>query len=289
MSSEPMLPVAAPSRRLRVAAIVGGVAAILIVAAGIATRAADNPATAHLDRCASRAHRPSLDTSARSQRRDAPVAGPPRSLSRVRPQFARVSGYLKSWRVDIGAHVKAGELMAEIETPDLTSNCCKPAAIWPAPRPTRRLPNRPRNAGSRCWRPIRWSRQEVDERTADYTAKQALVQAAKANVDRLVATKGFARIVAPFDGCGHGTRNRCGRVDQCRQRQRPGAVRGLGCEQAARLCAGSANLRADDPPGHHRATDRTGISGPEFPGHGNGAGGLDQRRFGYDPGATAGR
>jgi RND family efflux transporter MFP subunit len=44
------------------------------------------------------------------------------------------------------------------------------------------------------------SRQEVDEKTGDYAAKQALVNAAQANVDRLLAMKGFARIVAPFDG-----------------------------------------------------------------------------------------
>jgi RND family efflux transporter MFP subunit len=116
------------------------------------------------------------------------------------PIFARVSGYLKSWDVDIGTRVKSGELLAEIETPELDQQLLQARAD---------LQSAQANAAVAGTTAKRWqslagtdsvAQQEVDVRTADYAAKEAVVAAAKANVDRLVATKGFARIVAPFDG-----------------------------------------------------------------------------------------
>jgi RND family efflux transporter MFP subunit len=199
MSSEPMLPAAAPSRRLRVAAIVGGVAAILIVAAGIATRAADNR---QLRTWTDAQAVPSADVSTPLRATSGATLQLPGRLeafSRA-PQFARVSGYLKSWRVDIGAHVKAGELMAEIETPDLDQQLLQARGDLASAQANASLAESTAKRWQSMLASDSVSRQEVDERTADYTAKQALVQAAKANVDRLVATKGFARIVAPFDG-----------------------------------------------------------------------------------------
>ena len=199
MSSEPMLPVAAPSRRLRVAAIVGGVAAILIVAAGIATRAADNR---QLRTWTDAQAVPSAQVSTPQRAANGATLQLPGRLeafSRA-PQFARVSGYLKSWRVDIGAHVKAGELMAEIETPDLDQQLLQARGDLASAQANSSLAESTAKRWQSMLASDSVSRQEVDERTADYTAKQALVQAAKANVDRLVATKGFARIVAPFDG-----------------------------------------------------------------------------------------
>ena len=199
MSSEPKLPASAPNRRLRVAGIVGGVVAILIVAAGIATRAAD-----------SRQLRTWTDAQAVPS---AEVSTPLRGMSGATlqlpgrleafsraPQFARVSGYLKSWRVDIGAHVKAGELMAEIETPDLDQQLLQARGDLASAQANASLAESTAKRWQSMLASDSVSRQEVDERTADYTAKDALVQAARANVERLVATKGFARIVAPFDG-----------------------------------------------------------------------------------------
>ena len=52
------------------------------------------------------------------------------------PIYARTNGYLKRWYVDIGGRVKAGQLLAEIDTPEVTSNCARPAPIWPRRRPT---------------------------------------------------------------------------------------------------------------------------------------------------------
>jgi RND family efflux transporter MFP subunit len=116
------------------------------------------------------------------------------------PLNARVSGYLKTWKVDIGSPVKAGELLAEIEAPDLEQQLLQAEAD---------LASAEANAALAASTAKRWqsmlgrdsvSRQEVEEKVGDLAAKEALVKAARANVERLRAMKGFTRIVAPFDG-----------------------------------------------------------------------------------------
>ena len=116
------------------------------------------------------------------------------------PIYARVSGYLKSWQADIGTPVKAGQLLAEIETPDLDQQLLQARAD---------LASAQANVGLAATTAKRWqemlvtdsvSKQEVDDKTGDYASKQAMVKAAQANVDRLLALKGFARITAPFNG-----------------------------------------------------------------------------------------
>ncbi|HTE14198.1 MAG TPA: efflux RND transporter periplasmic adaptor subunit, partial [Burkholderiales bacterium] len=114
--------------------------------------------------------------------------------------YARVSGYLKSWKVDIGTPVKVGQLLAEIETPDLDQQLLQARADLASAQANAAL------AGSTA---KRWqtlvgsdsvSRQEVEEKVGDFTTKQSIVNAAQANVDRFLAMKSFARIVAPFSG-----------------------------------------------------------------------------------------
>jgi len=116
------------------------------------------------------------------------------------PIYARVSGYLKAWYADIGASVKSGQLLAEIETPDLDQQLRQAQA---------ELANARANAALAETTAKRWqsllasdsvSRQEVEEKTSDLAAKQAAVNALQANVERFQALKGFTRIVAPFDG-----------------------------------------------------------------------------------------
>jgi RND family efflux transporter MFP subunit len=116
------------------------------------------------------------------------------------PIFAQVSGYLKSWNVDIGAPVKAGQVLAEIETPELDQQLLQARADLQSAQANALLAG----TTAKRWEALSGTdsvaQQDVDQRTADYAAKEAIVAAAKANVDRLVATKAFARIVAPFDG-----------------------------------------------------------------------------------------
>jgi RND family efflux transporter MFP subunit len=116
------------------------------------------------------------------------------------PIYARVGGYLKAWYVDIGGSVEAGQLLAEIETPELDQQLLQAQA---------ELANARANAELAASTAKRWqnllatdsvSRQEVDEKTADLAAKGSEVVALQANLQRYQAMKRFARIEAPFRG-----------------------------------------------------------------------------------------
>jgi multidrug efflux system membrane fusion protein len=113
---------------------------------------------------------------------------------------ARVSGYLKRWYVDIGAHVKAGQRLADIDTPELDQQLEQAKANLATASANQRLA---RTTAAR-WQSLLASdgvsRQEADEKAGDLDAKTSLVQAAKADLDRLQALESFKRIVAPFDG-----------------------------------------------------------------------------------------
>ena len=114
--------------------------------------------------------------------------------------YARVSGYLKSWKVDIGKPVKAGQLLAEIETPDLDQQLLQAKADLVSAEATAALAE----ITAKRWQLLLdskyVSKQAADEKNGDFRTKRALAQSARANVDRLKALKNFARIVAPFDG-----------------------------------------------------------------------------------------
>ncbi len=116
------------------------------------------------------------------------------------PINARVNGYLKRWYVDIGAPVKAGQRLAEIETPELDQQLLQAEADLA----TARANQQHAAVTAARWQRMRASdavsQQEADEKSGDYAAKQAIVAAAEANVARLKATTEFKSIVAPFSG-----------------------------------------------------------------------------------------
>lgn len=200
MSSEPIVtnqPV--PRRRLVVIGVTAIAAAVIVVAAGVTLRAVDARnlkswtnaqvvPTVTVINPVSAANGPTLDLPSHLE-----------AYSRA-PIFARVSGYLKSWSVDIGTPVKAGQLLAVIESPELDQQLLQARADLTSAQANAALAG----TTAKRWQALLGTdsvaQQEVDERTGDYTAKKAAVAAAQANVDRLLATKGFERIVAPFDG-----------------------------------------------------------------------------------------
>lgn len=116
------------------------------------------------------------------------------------PIYARVSGYLKSWKYDIGASVKAGALLAEIETPDLDQQLQQARADLATAQANEKLAAVTAERWQKILQSNAVSRQDVDQKLSDLEAKRALVASAKANVDRYLAMKNFTRIVAPFDG-----------------------------------------------------------------------------------------
>jgi RND family efflux transporter MFP subunit len=116
------------------------------------------------------------------------------------PIYARVSGYVKMWYEDIGAHVKAGQLLAEIDAPDLDQQLAQAKANLAIAKANEQLAE----LTARRWQALRAtdsvSQQTTDEKAGDAAAKHAAVVAAEAEVQRLNAMEGFKRLVAPFDG-----------------------------------------------------------------------------------------
>jgi len=113
---------------------------------------------------------------------------------------ARVSGYLKAWYQDIGAKVRAGQLLAVIDTPELDQQLAQARADLATAQANQSLAQTTAARWNSLLAQDAVSRQEAEEKNGDLAAKNTLVAAAKANVQRLEALESFKRIVAPFDG-----------------------------------------------------------------------------------------
>jgi RND family efflux transporter MFP subunit len=114
--------------------------------------------------------------------------------------FARVSGYVASRKADIGTRVKAGDLLAEIDAPDLDQQLFQAQSELNNAKATAALA-KVTNERYQALLPKDYvTRQGADEKAADFEAKTALVKSAQANVDRLKALSEYKRIAAPFDG-----------------------------------------------------------------------------------------
>jgi RND family efflux transporter MFP subunit len=116
------------------------------------------------------------------------------------PIYARVPGYLKSWKYDIGGKVKAGDVLAEIDTPDLDQQLMQARADLNVSQANAKLAK----ISAERWQSLAGTdavaKQDVDTRNFTLNANMAQVKAAQANLDRLVAEEGFKRLTAPFDG-----------------------------------------------------------------------------------------
>jgi RND family efflux transporter MFP subunit len=116
------------------------------------------------------------------------------------PIYARTSGYLKSWRTDIGTPVVKGQQLAEIDTPEVDQQLSQAQADLATARANEAL-SKSTN--------VRWqgllatqsvSKQDADEKSGDAAAKKAAADSAAANVARLQELESFKRVVAPFSG-----------------------------------------------------------------------------------------
>jgi RND family efflux transporter MFP subunit len=116
------------------------------------------------------------------------------------PIFARVQGYLKSWSADIGARVKAGQVIAEIEAPDLDQQLLQARADLASQQASAKLSEATLSRRKTLVASNFVSAQEIDERTADLSNKIGSMKAGQANVERLEALAGYKKITVPFDG-----------------------------------------------------------------------------------------
>ena len=113
---------------------------------------------------------------------------------------ARVNGYLKKWYQDIGAHVKAGQVLADIDTPELDQQLIQARANLATSQANQRLAQTTAKRWTSLLADDAVSQQETAEKSGDLDAKTSVVQAAQAEVQRLQALEAFKRITAPFDG-----------------------------------------------------------------------------------------
>src|SRR5262249_67771 len=116
------------------------------------------------------------------------------------PLYARVSGYIKVWTSDIGARVKAGQLLAEIEAPDLDQQLLQAESQLKDTEAASALADVTAQRYQALLPQSFVSRQNADEKITDATSKKAQVKSVQANLERLKAMADFKRIVAPFDG-----------------------------------------------------------------------------------------
>lgn len=114
--------------------------------------------------------------------------------------YARVSGYMKRWYVDIGTPVKAGQLLAELETPDLDGQVAQGKADLNTAIANQKLSAVTAKRWDALLAQGAVARQDADAKDSDLAAKTAIVASARANVARLEAMESFKRLVAPVDG-----------------------------------------------------------------------------------------
>ncbi len=113
---------------------------------------------------------------------------------------ARASGYLKDWFVDIGDHVTNGQVLAEIDTPELDQQLAQSKAELDQAKAALDLAKITADRWTELLKTASVSEQETAEKQSDYVLKQANVEAAQSNVKRLEDLKGFDRVTALFDG-----------------------------------------------------------------------------------------
>ena len=116
------------------------------------------------------------------------------------PIFARTSGYLKRWYFDIGAHVKRGDLLAEIETPEIDKQLQQARADLETAQANHHLAETTAARWQFLLQSDSVSRQETDEKVADLSARKATVDSNASNVRRIEDLQSFQKVYAPFDG-----------------------------------------------------------------------------------------
>jgi RND family efflux transporter MFP subunit len=198
MSSDQGQPVVT-RRGLRIAAALAVVIAAVVVGTGITTR---RMADARLSEWTENQALPVVAVAPPDMRvKRSSLSLPGRLEADSQAQiFARVSGYLKELKVDIGTPVKAGQLLAEIDAPDLDQQIMQAEADVAAAQANATLARGMLERGQSLIASGAVSKQTLDQRSADAENRQGLVKSLQANLERLRVLEKYKRITAPFDG-----------------------------------------------------------------------------------------
>lgn len=114
--------------------------------------------------------------------------------------YARANGYVRKWLVDLGAHVEPGQVLAELDTPEIDRQLSQGRAELTQAEAARNLAETTAKRWKEMLSAKTVSSQEADEKFSDLDLKKATVEAAAANVERLTELVGFAHVTAPFAG-----------------------------------------------------------------------------------------
>lgn len=201
IQSEPIVP--DPNRKLGRAPIIGVVLAALLLGIFIAVG------------IRSRAHAEEMLSTSSQQNSVLPVgvttptqgAGPleitlPANTQAYidTPIYARTNGYLRKWYADIGTRVHRGQILAEIETPELDQQVQQAKSDLATAQANQEIAQITAERWKKLLAKNAVSQQEADQFTSDFSARQSALSSAQANVRRLEQLQGFEKIYAPFDG-----------------------------------------------------------------------------------------
>lgn len=185
-------------KALGMAALVGGALAVLIVAGGTAARLAQS---ANLKSETALMSTPSATVFQATASQAGTLALPGRVQAwNQAPVYARTSGYLRHWYVDIGSPVKAGQVLADIDAPDVDQQLAAAKAALATAQANYNLSKTTADRWEKLLAEQAVSQQDADDKRGDLAAKQASRDEAAANLARLQTEAGFQKIVAPFDG-----------------------------------------------------------------------------------------
>jgi RND family efflux transporter MFP subunit len=187
------------SKRWKWAAILAGVLLILLAVWGIVSRILEEH---HLQKETDDLAIPTVNVVQAKKSPDSEELVLPGNVQAnyEAPIYARTSGYLKQWYTDIGTPVKAGQVLADIDTPEVDDQLRQAHADLKTAEANSALAD----STAKRWKALlatdSVSKQETDEKVGDAQAKAAMVASSKANVARLQQLEGFKHVVAPFDG-----------------------------------------------------------------------------------------
>ena len=192
------MPAQLPRGRGRVG-ILCAVALVAAIAWGLHVRAGNEAAVAHATQAAAIISVNVMHPMQGSKADDLALPGSVQAFTDT-PIYSRTNGYLKKWYFDIGAHVRKGDLLAEIETPEIDQQLDQSRAELERMQANADLAGVTSNRWQTLLSKHAVSQQEADQTRANYIAAQAAVDASRANVRRLEQLQSYERIVAPFDG-----------------------------------------------------------------------------------------
>ena len=189
-----------PSSRWLLAGLAAAVLVLgIVISSGIHERA---QAESALSVTTERAAIPTVDIvypSASAQSQEIVLPGNTQAFNDT-PIYARTNGYLKRWYVDIGAHVAQGQLLAEIDTPEVDQQLEQARADLKNAQANEQLAQITATRWQNLLKTNSVSKQETDQAVQDLSARQASVDSGTANVHRLEQLQSFEKVYAPFAG-----------------------------------------------------------------------------------------